>query len=167
MLDFLHKDEVCTFVLTNGARVRNFEENVLVNGHPAIVTYAKPLAVMLGIVYKVWDPSSKSLKYVLNIGIGEQDVNDNVKPSEQELLEDAAVNARISPCISVTFDEMPETPLFEDLCTIYMNANKKYVRSIEEVHAVENGCSYGKKYPYDWLYFGKHFRLELNCGCGR
>ena len=162
MLDFLRKEQVGEFMYTNAGTNRNFEKKVLVNGHRAVVTYAKPLAEMVGIMYKVWDPSVKSFKYVLNIGIGEQDVNDNIGFSMDALSEEASVNARISPVITVVSDDADSlAKQFESLCDNYLCSSQKTIRSLQEVHNEMNKCSYGRRYPYDWLYFGMHKRSEL------
>ena len=168
MLDFFTKDLVGTYVYTNVASDRTFKKNELVNGHPAIICYQKPMTVMIGLMYKVWDPSVKSLKYVLHVGKGEQDVNQNINVNIDHITEEAAVNARIEPCVEMTFDENPFAYgelSFDDLCKYFLNASDKHVRTLQEVHEAKNQCSYGRRYPYDWLYFDKNIRSEVQNGC--
>ena len=59
MLDFLRKDVVKSYSFNNVGMNRNFEKKVLVNGHTAVMTCAAPIAVMEGVLYKVYNKTSE------------------------------------------------------------------------------------------------------------
>jgi hypothetical protein len=164
MLDFLRKQVVATFEFSNVAMNRNFEKKVLVNGRTATMTCAAPIAVMEGALYKVYDHSVKSFKYVLHVGIGEQDVHDNIKPDVVELREKAVENMLISPVITMTFDELNLREFnFDEFCMNYLKIRKPVngMMNLHEVHADDKKTAYGRKYPYDWAYFKIYRRNDI------
>ena len=166
MLDFLRKQVVDTFEFSNVATNRNFEKKVLVNGHTAVMTCAAPIAVMEGVLYKVYDHSVKSFKYVLHVGIGEQDVHENVQANVEELKEMAIESMLISPVITMTFDSYDDAVLtqnaFDLICRSYMlYQSQKTMMSLEEVHNEDKQTRYGCKYPYDWAYFKIYRRYDV------
>ena len=163
MLDFLRKDVVKSYSFNNVGMNRNFEKKVLVNGHTAVMTCAAPIAVMEGVLYKVYDHSVKSFKYVLHVGIGEQDVHENVQANVEELKELAIESMLISPVITMTFDNInPNEFSFDELCINYLKFRKsKAMMSREEVHGEDKQTRYGRKYPYDWAYFKIYRRSDI------
>ena len=161
MLDFLRKDVVKSYSFNNVGMNRNFEKKVLVNGHTAVIKCVAPIAVMEGVLYKVYDHSVKSFKYVLHVGIGEQDVHENVQANVEELKEMAIDSMLISPVITMTFDDDNDFN-FSEICTNYMSSRKpKAMMSLEEVHGEDKKTSYGRKYPYDWAYFKIYRRYDV------
>ena len=162
MLDFLRKQVVDTFEFSNVATNRNFEKKVLVNGRTAVMTYAAPIAVMEGVLYKVYDHSVKSFKYVLHVGIGEQDVHENVTEHIEELREKAAESMLMSPVITMTFDNVPKFD-FNEFCLNFIKARNTQngMMNRQEVHADDKKTAYGRKYPYGWAYFKIYRRNDI------
>ena len=166
MLDFLRKEVVESYSFNNVGMNRNFEKKVLVNGHTSVMTCAAPIAVMEGVLYKVYDHSVKSFKYVLHVGIGEQDVHETLQTNVEELREMAVENMLISPVITMTFDSYDDAVLtqnaFDIICRSYMlYQSQKTMMSLEEVHGEDKKTSYGRKYPYDWAYFKIYRRYDV------
>ena len=166
MLDFLRKDVVADWTSTNFAMNRNFEEKVLVNGHPATILRTKPAAVVVGTVYRVYDPSVKSYKFVLHAGYAELSVYENTSSSPVETLyEEAQLNKLMNPVITMTFDSKPSQSLFNELCAMYFDSVKSAMKSLNEAHyEISHSSAYDKRYPYDWIYFKKYRRVDVEYG---
>ena len=162
MLDFLRKQIVDTFEFSNVATNRNFEKKVLVNGRTAVMTCTAPIAVMEGALYKVYDHSVKSFKYVLHVGIGEQDVHENITSHIEELREKATESMIMSPVITMTFDNVPKID-FNELCLNFLKVRNTQdgMMTRQEVHADDKKTAYGRKYPYDWAYFKIYRRNDI------
>ena len=68
-LDFLRKDLIETFYYTNMFEDRSTESKEVVNGREIMIKGQACATTLIGLLYHVYDPSVKSYKYILHIGV--------------------------------------------------------------------------------------------------
>lgn len=116
-------------------------------------------STFVGLLYKVFDRSVESFKYILHVGVETQDATDN-HPDVDVELEGAYLNAL--DCPTIVLDLGYEEPsidfvkYFGDLCNDYLRLKGEpgLVLTTREIsqYLIQNEA-YSKKYPLDWIYF--------------
>lgn len=151
--DFLQKELVRTFFYDNCHEDREFEKKVIINGRTYYKQCVATVTTLVGNLYKVYDSSDKRFKYCLIVGMARQHPNDS-KITREEGIENANINALISPSITMEFDHEIDWEDFRAFASWYIDTFKvQTMKTTEEIIADSQNDDYGKKYPYDTLWF--------------
>ena len=152
-LDFLRKDLVETFYFTNVNDNRTYVNREIVNGREVDVRGQVCATTLIGLLYRVYDPSVESYKYILHVGVANQGNADAVVDVDQEY-EEAYINALMNPQIQyVIGDDYTSFDWKVFSLSILSTQPKRFVLTDEEVRIAQFFDRYGKKYPKDYLYF--------------
>lgn len=156
-LDFLRKDLVETFYFTNADDSRTYVNREIVNGREVDVRGQVCATTLIGLLYRVYDPSVKSYKYVLHVGVANQDSADAVVDTEEEY-EKAYANALMNPQIQYMIGDDYTLFDWKVFSLAVLSAQpKRLVLTDEEPHIPQAFDGYSdshrKKYPEDYLYF--------------
>jgi hypothetical protein len=152
-LDFLRKDLVETFYFTNVNDNRTYVNREIVNGREVDVRGQVCATTLIGLLYRVYDPSVESYKYILHVGVANQGNADAVVDVDEEY-EEAYINALMNPQIQyVIGDDYTSFDWKVFSLAILSTQPKRFVLTDEEVRIAQFFDRYGKKYPKDYLYF--------------
>ena len=152
-LDFLRKDLVETFYFTNVNDNRTYVNREIVNGREVDVRGQVCATTLIGLLYRVYDPSVESYKYILHVGVANQGNADAVVDVDEEY-EEAYINALMNPQIQyVIGDDYTSFDWKVFSLAILSTQPKCFVLTDEEVRIAQFFDRYGKKYPKDYLYF--------------
>lgn len=152
-LDFLRKDIVETFYFTNVNDNRTYVNREIVNGREVDVRGQVCATTLIGLLYRVYDPSVESYKYILHVGVANQGNADAVVDVDEEY-EEAYINALMNPQIQyVIGDDYTSFDWKVFSLAILSTQPKRFVLTDEEVRIAQFFDKYGKKYPKDYLYF--------------
>ena len=152
-LDFLRKDLVETFYFTNVNDNRTYVNREIVNGREVNVRGQVCATTLIGLLYRVYDPSVESYKYILHVGVANQGNADAVVDVDEEY-EEAYINALMNPQIQyVIGDDYTSFDWKVFSSAILSTQPKRFVLTDEEVRIAQFFDRYGKKYPKDYLYF--------------
>ena len=152
-LDFLRKDLVETFYFTNVNDNRTYVNREIVNGREVDVRGQVCATTLIGLLYRVYDPSVESYKYILHVGVANQGNADSVVDVDEEY-EEAYINALMNPQIQyVIGDDYTSFDWKVFSLAILSTQPKRFVLTDEEVRIAQFFDRYGKKYPKDYLYF--------------
>ena len=152
-LDFLRKDLVETFYFTNVNDNRTYVNREIVNGREVDVRGQVCATTLIGLLYRVYDPSVESYKYILHVGVANQGNADAVVDVDEEY-EEAYINALMNPQIQyVIGDDYTSFDWKVFSLAILSTQPKRFVLTDEEVRIAQVFDRYGKKYPKDYLYF--------------
>jgi len=152
-LDFLRKDLVETFYFTNVNDNRTYVNREIVNGREVDVRGQVCATTLIGLLYRVYDPSVESYKYILHVGVANQGNADAVVDVDEEY-EEAYINALMNPQIQyVIGDDYTSFDWKVFSLAILSTQPKRFVLTDEEVRIAQFFDKYGKKYPKDYLYF--------------
>lgn len=152
-LDFLRKDLVETFYFTNVNDNRTYVNREIVNGREVDVRGQVCATTLIGLLYRVYDPSVESYKYILHVGVANQG-NANTVVDVDEEYEEAYTNALMNPQIQyVIGDDYTSFDWKVFSSAILSTQPKRFVLTDEEVRIAQFFDRYGKKYPKDYLYF--------------
>lgn len=152
-LDFLRKDLVETFYFTNVNDNRTYVNREIVNGREVDVRGQVCATTLIGLLYRVYDPSVESYKYILHVGVANQGNADAVVDVDEEY-EEAYINALMNPQIQyVIGDDYTSFDWKVFSLAILSTQPKRFVLTDEEVRIAQFFDKYGKKYPKDYFYF--------------
>lgn len=152
-LDFLRKDLVETFYFTNVNDNRTYVNREIVNGREVDVRGQVCATTLIGLLYRVYDPSVESYKYILHVGVANKGNADAVVDVDEEY-EEAYINALMNPQIQyVIGDDYTSFDWKVFSLSILSTQPKRFVLTDEEVRIAQFFDRYGKKYPKDYLYF--------------
>ena len=152
-LDFLRKDLVETFYFTNVNDNRTYVNREIVNGREVDVRGQVCATTLIGLLYRVYDPSVESYKYILHVGVANQGNADAVVDVDEEY-EEAYINALMNPQIQYMIgDDYTSFDWKVFSLAILSTQPKRFVLTDEEVRIAQFFDRYGKKYPKDYLYF--------------
>lgn len=156
-LDFLRKDLIETFYYTNMYEDRSTEIKEVVNGREIMIKGQACATTLIGLLYRVYDPSVKSYKYILHIGVAHQNPADK-NPDIDEEYEKAYENALTNPVMQYVIGE--DRSAFDQQSFLYYIAAlikstqpKELVITKEELYAAQQYDWYGREYPLDYIYF--------------
>lgn len=104
-LDWTTKELVKTYEMNDMFHSRTYTDYVSINGHLYSHTGTVAALFFVGDLYKVYDPSVKSYKYVLVVGRSQQCLKDGtskeakllLSDKEDILVETASLNAKTNP----------------------------------------------------------------------
>lgn len=124
-------------------------QRVVINGRKYLKEGVETGAAFVGNVWKVYDPSVKRFKYMLNVGVAKQHPTDiNVK--KEEGYELANERAFVEPQMTLTFDNNIGELDFVRLCKMYYQSMKtQMVNTKEENLLKEKHISVNNKASYD------------------
>lgn len=97
---------------------RRAERTSVVKGRTVIELGTRTATSFVGNLYRVFDSSVKSFKYLLLVGVARQNPLYDQPISETEAEELAAVNAQIKPIMTLVVDEVFDEDYFIDLCIV-------------------------------------------------
>ena len=103
-LDYLRKELINTYEFSNVRTNRNYLAKEIVNGRTIYVEGELCAWTIIGLLYKVYNPSKKTYNLVLHVGYARQG-NANTKPNPEEEYERAYVMALENP-LELVFDSM-------------------------------------------------------------
>ena len=134
----MRKDLIRTFSYTNMNDYRGMETKVVVNGRTYVKLGQAQAVTMVGNLYKCWDPSVESYKYMLMVGVAKQHPCD-LKITKQEGYAIANENAYASPSIvmEVTKDFDKEKFIYTAMCYIEL-MHLSFVKTKKEIDAQKN-----------------------------
>ena len=134
-MDFLRKELVDSFFFTDYNRNREYSKKVVINGRTYVKFGTHTATTIVANVYKVYDPSVESYKYVALFGISRQHPCD-VKVTKEEGIELANIAADTNPFMTCQFDEAPSYHTFKYMADIYICSMKKQlIKTKEEIIA--------------------------------
>lgn len=163
--DFLRKDLLYTYYFNNVDSDRSCTKHEVVNGRNVTVHGTDCATAIIGLLYRVYDPSVESYLIVLHIGVARQG-NAYLDVTEEQLYEKAYERALINPDAAIvvgTAEEVcgdghatPASHIWDSLVEVYANSRPvKFVMTPQELdiairmHGYKN---YVEKYPDDaWL----------------
>lgn len=113
------KEFVTSFSYNDIYTNRNADRKTVVKGRTVIELGTRTATSFVGNLYRVFDSSVKSYKYLLLVGVAKQSPYWNYPIEVQEAEELAAINAQIKPIMQLVLDEPIENEdYFIDLCIV-------------------------------------------------
>lgn len=97
---------------------RNSERVSVVKGRTIVELGTRTATTFVGNLYKVFDSSVKSYKYLLLVGVAQQSQYCNTPVDEEEAVEKAAENAQINPVLTYIVEQEFNDDYFMDLCIV-------------------------------------------------
>lgn len=152
-LDFLRKDHIRSYVFTNVNDDRYGVNRERINGR--VTTFEGQLCAttLVGLLYRVYDPSVESYKYILHVGVANQQRED-ADVDENEEYEKAYINALTNPQARLVLSEKYENFDWESYAKAIVSAQpKELVLTDNELAMYQYLDDYGAEYPNDYLYF--------------
>jgi hypothetical protein len=108
-------------------------QNQLINGRHYVKFGIKQAVTLVGVLYKVYDPSVKLYKHVLHVGVAKQHPSDIVV-SKQLGMETAHENALISPaCVMEVGSKWHRRHFIQFAKTYIDGLNLQFVKTAEEL----------------------------------
>ena len=113
------KELIKTYSFNDIYNNRNDEHVKTVKGRTVIELGTRTATSFVGNLYRVFDSSVKSYKYLLLVGVAKQSPYWNYPIEVEEAEELAAINAQIKPMLKLVLDEPIENEdYFIDLCIV-------------------------------------------------
>lgn len=120
-LDMSTKELVHTYSFNNIYSNRAAQKESVIKGRTVIELGTKTATSFVGNLYRVFDRSVKSFKYLLLVGVAKQNpdmFNPDYVITEEDAEEVAALNAILNPVLSYVIDEPFKDDYFIDLCIV-------------------------------------------------
>lgn len=137
MLNYGAKEFVRSYYYSDMKHQRFHVKRDIVNGRLCERFGTHTATTVILNMYKVYDPSVKSSKYVYLGGVARQHPNDHVITAE-EGYEMANLNANLNPTIVLTYDTPADTRTLIQMMELYvMGLPKEFIRTKEEIAALE------------------------------
>lgn len=138
-MDFLTKEWVRTFSYTTINKNREGFKEVVINGRKWFKHGLYQSVTLVGILYRVYDPSVKSFKMVLHVGTAVQHPSDIVI-SRPLAYETAETNALMNPQWTMEVGENFDKYSWYAMAEAYVNAmDLKFIKTAKELQAEKNG----------------------------
>jgi hypothetical protein len=138
MLNYSSKEFVRAYYYSDMKRERFHIKSDIVNGRLCQRFGTHTATSVILNMYKVYDPSVKSSKYVYLGGVARQHPNDHTLNSE-EGYEMANLHAQLNPSIILTFDSPADTRTLLHMMEMYVEGlPKQFVRTKQEIAALED-----------------------------
>lgn len=115
------KELVRTYSFNNICSNRTSQKESVIKGRTVIELGTKTATSFVGNLYRVFDRSVKSFKYLLLVGVAKQNpdmFNQDYVITEEDAEEVAALNAILNPVLSYVIDEPFKDDYFIDLCIV-------------------------------------------------
>jgi hypothetical protein len=116
--DMSTKELVRTYSYNDIFTNRADERTSVIKGRTVIELGTRTAASFVGNLYRVFEPSVKSYKYMLLVGVARQSPNWDMPIDEAQAEEVAALNAFTEPIMTLVVDEPFEDDYFIDLCIV-------------------------------------------------
>ena len=134
-MDFLRKDFVDSYFYTDFNKNREYSKEVVINGRKHLKFGTYTATTIVANIYKVYDPSVESYKYVALFGISRQHPCD-VKVTKEEGIELANIAAHSKPFMTCQFEEKPNYHTFKYMADIYLHSMpKQFIKTKQEIIA--------------------------------
>lgn len=112
---------------------RNDERRKVIKGRTTIELGTRIATSFVGNLYRVYDSSVESFKYLLLVGVARQNPDFDSPITVEEAEEVAAMNAWLNPVLTYTVDEVIDDDHFLDLCIVMREMMPKiFVKTPEE-----------------------------------
>lgn len=136
----------------------------VINGRTCTIHGLTCSSTCVGILYKVFDHSINQFKYILHVGVETQQPYDNVGDIDlafERAMEIAMTDPTMVIDLGIDSPSIDFESIFENLCISYIEFKpKEFILTDEEIQVYESTLDrYGKKYPYDWMYFNIYNRV--------
>lgn len=112
------KELVRTYSYNDIFTNRADERTSVIKGRTVIELGTRTAASFVGNLYRVFEPSVKSYKYMLLVGVARQSPKWDMPIDEAQAEEVAALNAFTKPIMTLVVDEPFEDDYFIDLCIV-------------------------------------------------
>lgn len=112
---------------------RNDERRKVIKGRTTIELGTRIATSFVGNLYRVYDSSVESFKYLLLVGVARQNPDFDSPITVEEAEEVAAINAWLNPVLTYVVDEVIDDDHFLDLCIVMREMMPKiFVKTPEE-----------------------------------
>lgn len=112
---------------------RNDERRKVIKGRTTIELGTRIATSFVGNLYRVFDSSVESFKYLLLVGVARQNPDYDSPISVEEAEEVAAINSLLNPVLTYVVDEVIDDDHFLDLCIVMREMMPKiFVKTPEE-----------------------------------
>ena len=112
---------------------RNDEHRKVIKGRTTIELGTRIATSFVGNLYRVFDSSVESFKYLLLVGVARQNPDYDSPISVEEAEEVAAINSLLNPVLTYVVDEVIDDDHFLDLCIVMREMMPKiFVKTSEE-----------------------------------
>ena len=127
------KELVRTYSYNDIFTNRADERTSVIKGRTVIELGTRTAASFVGNLYRVFEPSVKSYKYVLLVGVARQSPKWDMPIDEAQAEEVAALKAFTEPIMTLVVDEPFEDDYFIDLCIVLTEImHTKFILTDEE-----------------------------------
>lgn len=112
---------------------RNDERRKVIKGRTTIELGTRIATSFVGNLYRVFDSSVESFKYLLLVGVARQNPEYDSPIAVEEAEEVAAINSLLNPVLTYIVDEVIDDDHFLDLCIVMREMMPKiFVKTPEE-----------------------------------
>ena len=112
---------------------RNDERRKVIKGRTTIELGTRIATSFVGNLYRVFDSSVESFKYLLLVGVARQNPDYDSPISVEEAEEVSAINSLLNPVLTYVVDEVIDDDHFLDLCIVMREMMPKiFVKTPEE-----------------------------------
>lgn len=112
---------------------RNDERRKVIKGRTTIELGTRIATSFVGNLYRVFDSSVESFKYLLLVGVARQNPEYDSPIAVEEAEEVAAINSLLNPVLTYVVDEVIDDDHFLDLCIVMREMMPKiFVKTPEE-----------------------------------
>ena len=131
--DLLTKELVRTYTFNDIYCNRNDELRKVIKGRTIIELGTRIATTFVGNLYKVYDSSVKSFKYLLLVGVARQNQEYDSAITVEEAEEAAALNCFENPILRYYVEEPFSEDYFTDLCIVMREMMPvKFIKTPEE-----------------------------------
>lgn len=132
--DLVTKELVATHVFSDINMCREDEVYSFVKGRTIVSLGTRTATTIVGNVYKVFDSSVESFKYLFLLGVARQNPCWCYPVDKEEAVERAMTNALIDPVLTMKLDAPVEYEQFDNLCQTFIEdfQTKKLILTEEE-----------------------------------
>ena len=116
---------------------RNDEVRKIVKSRTIVELGTRVATCFVGNLYKVYDSSVESFKYLLLVGVARQNPDYDSPVEVEEAEEAAALNAQLFPVLTYIVDKPFDDDYFTDLCIVMRQMMPvKFIKTLEEKNIV-------------------------------
>jgi hypothetical protein len=116
---------------------RNDERRKVIKGRTTIEVGTRIATSFVGNLYRVYDSSVESYKYLLLVGVARQNPDYDSPVEVEEAEEAAALNAQLVPVLTYAVDKPFDDDYFTDLCIVMRQMMPvKFIKTPEEKNVV-------------------------------
>lgn len=132
-LDMSTKEHIRTYYFDNFNTNRNAQRKSVIKGRTVIELGTRQATTYVGNLYRVFDYSVKSFKYLLLVGVANQNPIYGVPVDKEDVEIEAAINALVNPIMEYIVEEPFDDDYFMDLCIVMNEITPvKFIYTAEE-----------------------------------